>query len=406
MRLSRPHWRRDDVAKTLVAIALTSACSSVLPATSKQQVGPNLESSDGHRACASPPVWTISGKVLLEPGCIFTSTVNITHSHTELDCQGSVIDPGSRKGYALHINSQGQRLTNVTVRNCIVRNANAIGIVVGWRGSDQAKVSKYDREEIYDRTPHFIQIINTRVEASKGAGIYIDDYVSDVTLRHVAVTRSDSMAIYLEHSSRRITLEDSLFEDNSLVKKREALAIDSSAHNVIRRNIFRRNKAGGIFLYKNCHEHAAFEAKQTERWQGSDNNLIEDNHFEDEPVGVWIGSRQSLDLRKLRCGDPYYGGKFVRDKARENTVRSNSFLRVTKGVLIEDDENAVVGNRFRDTREVCIRVGSAPRSEFLGLPVVGIKVKYNECDLGIDVKSRQKAVPLGIEFVHGSSATR
>lgn len=213
--------------------------------------------------------------------------------------------------------------------------------------------------------------------------------------------RSESMAIYLEHSSRRTIIEDSLFEDNSQAKKREALAIDSSAHNVVRRNIFRRNKAGGIFLYKNCHEHAAFDAKQTKRWQGSDKNLIEDNHFEDVPVGVWIGSRQSLDLRKLRCGDPYYGGKFVRDKARENTILSNSFLRVAKGVSIEDDENTVIGNRLRETREVCIRVGSAPRSTLLGLPVVGIDVKDNECDLAADMKSKQKAVSVGIEFVHG-----
>jgi hypothetical protein len=404
MRLSRLSWRRDDIAKALAAIVLTSACSSVSLAASNQQVGPNLESSDGHRTCASPPVWTFAGKVLLEPGCIFTSTVNITNSDTELDCQGSVIDPGSLSGYALHIDSQGRALTNVTVRNCIVRNANAIGIVVGWRGSDQAKVSRYERDEIYDRTPHFIQIINTRVEASKGAGIYLDDYVSDVTLRHVAVTRSDSMAIYLEHSSRRITIEDSLFEGNSQGKRREALAIDSSAHNVIRRNIFRRNKAGGIFLYKNCHEHAAFDAKQTERWQGSDNNLIEDNHFEDEPVGVWIGSRQSLDLRKMRCGDPYYGGKFVRDKARENTVRSNSFLRVSQGVLIEDDYNDVVGNRFQDTRVVCIRVGSPARSTLLGQPVVGVNVKNNFCD--IDGSSDDQRVSEGIEFVHGSIARR
>ena len=121
MRLPRLSWRRDDVAKTLAAFVLTSAYSSVSPAASNQQVGLNLENSDDHRACASPPVWTIAGKVLLKLGCIFTSTVNITDSHTELNCQGSVIDPGSLSGYALHINSQGRRLTNVTVRNCIVR---------------------------------------------------------------------------------------------------------------------------------------------------------------------------------------------------------------------------------------------------------------------------------------------
>lgn len=404
MKLPRLSLRSDDVAKVIRTIVLTSACISVSLAFSSQQVGTNLDSTGGHRACASPPIWTIAGKVQLEPGCIFTSTLNIIDSHTELDCRGSVIDPGSLSGYALHIDSRGRALTNITVRNCIVRNSNAIGIVVGWRGSDQAKVSRYDRDEIYDRTPHFVQIINTRVEASKGAGIFIDDYVSDVTLRHVTVTRSDSMAIYMEHSSRRITIEDSLFEDNSLVKRREALAIDSSAHNVVRGNIFRRNKAGSIFLYKNCHEHAAFDTKQTARWQGSDNNLIEDNHFEDETVGVWIGSRQSLDLRKMRCGDPYYGGKFVRDKARENTVRSNSFFRVSRGVLIEDDDNNVVGNRFEATQQVCIRVGSYPRAELLGKPIVGVKVNNNLCDL--DALQVDKRVSRGIEFVHGSNPRR
>jgi hypothetical protein len=355
------------------------------------------------KRCDAPSRWFISGVVQLQPNCIYNSTISITESHTNLDCQGSVIDPGKLGGYALHIDSQGRELIGVSVQNCIIRNSNAIGLVIGWQGSDREKTIRYTREEIYKRTPHDIKIINTWVDSAKGAGIFIDDYVSYVTLQNVTVTRSDAMAVYLEHSSQHITIEHSLFADNGQRKKREALAIDSSALNVVRHNTFRRNRAGSIFLYKNCHEHASFDLKQVKRWQGSDNNLIENNYFEDELVGVWVGSRQSVDLRKLRCGDPYYGEKFVMDKARENTVRDNEFLRVTKGILVEDDNNAVVMNRFMGAREVCIRVGSGPRSSLMGLPVAGVDVSYNECGLGSDVEPTLRMESPGIEFIHGSS---
>lgn len=364
--------------------------------------GPAMEVPQ--KPCDSPPRWTLSGKVELQPGCVYTSTLSITESHTDLDCRGSVIDPGTLSGYALHIDSQGKELTQVTVRNCVIRNANAIGLVIGWRGSDQDKVARYTREEIYQRTPHDVRIINTRVDNAKGPGIYIDDYVSDVLLQRVTVTRSDAMAVYLEHSSRRITIEDSLFEDNSVGKQREALSIDSSADNVIRRNTFRRNKAGGIFLYKNCQEHAAEDPRQAVRWQGSDGNLIEANRFEDEPVGIWIASRQSRDLRNLRCGDPYYGDRYVLDKAAQNTVKDNVFLRVARGVLVEDDNNRVQDNRFEQTSEVCVRVGSGPRFNLLGRAVVGTQLSNNTCALNKAPSSPATLASDGIEFVHGAKA--
>ena len=386
----------------LIGLTCGMAGGIVCAQSQVRDAGAELSVPEHPVSCPSPPQWVIRGKVELEPGCIYTSTLSITESHTSLDCRGSIIDPGPFKGYALKIDSLGAKTHDVTIRNCIIRNSNAIGIVIGWSGSDQEKVVKYSREEIYRRTPHQVHIINTRVEHANGAGIYIDDYVSDVTLRKVSVSHSASMAVYLEHSSQKITIEDSLFENNSVNKQREALAIDSSAHNVIRRNVFRRNKAGSIFLYKNCQEHAAFDSRQTKRWQGADENLIEDNLFEDEVVGIWIGSRQSRDLRKMRCGEPYYGDKFVIDKANNNVVMNNIFKRLVKGVLVEDDDNIIRDNHFHQIQEVCIRVGSVPRAKFFNRPVKNTYLINNTCFLNEAVRFDKDFYPKGIEFIGGS----
>lgn len=380
-------------AWTCMLILSTIAQASSTP----RVVGATVAPTTSHRACVSPPLSDIKGVVRLDPYCIYTTTAVIRHGNSELDCQDSVIDPGSLKGYVILIDSGGKKMTNVTIRNCIIRNSDAIGIVIAWKAPDRAKAEKYSKEDIYARSPRNIRIINTRLENTY-TGIYIDDYVSDVMLSNVSLVRSKAMGVYLEHSSRNVTIENSLFEDNSWGKKREALAIDSSAGNVIRGNVFRRNKAGGIFLYKNCFEKSNTDKNQVARWQGANGNLIENNIFEDEPIGVWIASRQSLDLRKLDCGDPYYEGRFVVDHANGNIVKGNMFRRIGRGVLVEDDDNMVVGNVFEQTGEVCVRVGSEPRARYLSRPVSGVAVDSNRCDLRGD----SQTVSRGIEFIHGA----
>jgi hypothetical protein len=364
-----------------ILVVLIAAGDLIQAKSIESDIGPLLANPSSYDKCLISERLDVKGKVELKPNCVFSTIVTLSSSNSELDCKGSVIDPGLLQGYAVHINSHGEPLSNITIRNCIVRNSNAIALVIGWKGSDQDKVDHYTRDEIYRRTPHQIQIINSRIENSKGAGIYVDDYVSDVAIRRVSILRSDAMAIYLEHSSRGITIEDSLFENNSTIKKREAIAIDSSANNIVRRNIFRHNKAGGIFLYKNCQEHANTDAKQTRRWQGADSNLIENNVFEDEPIGVWIASRQSLDLRKLDCGDPYYGEKYVLDHAQDNTIRGNIFRNVDRGVIVEDDHNVIANNLFEGIGELCVEVGAKARTILLNRPVTDVSVMNNRCNL-------------------------
>ncbi|MDD2943139.1 MAG: right-handed parallel beta-helix repeat-containing protein [bacterium] len=381
----------------LFFVCTLSGSANIYAATEQFLAGASVTVTDSHIECDSPSLLKIEGVVRLNPGCIYTTTALIRRGDSELDCQGSIIDPGPLKGYAVLVDSGGQSMSNVTIRNCIIRNSNAIGIVVAWRASDRVKVEGFYKAEIYARSPRNIQIINTLVDNAAGAGIYIDDYVSDVILSNVSLVRSQAMGVYLEHSSRNITIENSLFEDNSWGKKREALAIDSSAGNMIRRNVFRRNKFGGIFLYKNCFEKSHTDKNQVARWQGANDNIIENNIFEDQRVGIWVASRQSLDLRKMDCGAPYYEGKFVLDFARGNSIVGNMFRRVAQGVVVEDDNNSVVENVFEQTREVCVRVGSGPRARFLNRPVSAVVVRSNQCDL-----LNGALGSTGVEYTHGS----
>jgi hypothetical protein len=374
-------------SRLLVALA----CGFALGSAAAAPPGDALAPTAGYASCRIEQPLKVQGKIKLQPGCIYSTTVAISQGGSELDCQGSVIDPSGLKGYALTIDSDGKPMRDVTVRNCLIRNAPAIAVLVGWRKPDREKSEGLTHDELYARTPQGVRILNTRIEGAGGAAIYIDDYVSDVLIDAVSVMDTKAVGVYLEHSSKHITIQNSRFENNSTERKREALAIDSSAGNVVRGNYFRGNKAGGIFLYRNCFEHAATDPQQVQRWQSASDNLIEDNVFEDEPIGVWIASRQSRDQRAMECGLPYYDGKYVLDDAPRNTVRGNVFRRVARGVLVEDDDNTVSDNRFSDAAMSCVEIGSKARGGLLHRPVRGTKVSGNRCD-GAFVRGADDAV--------------
>jgi parallel beta-helix repeat protein len=188
-----------------------------------------------------------------------------------------------------------------------------------------------NHEENYRRTPTRITLENVEVTGSGRVGIYFDDYVTHSTLSHSIVRDSYMSGIYLEHSSRNNKIVGNQIINNGHERfgkgKREGLAVDSSAYNLIEANRFESNGAGGVFLYKNCGEHFS-TGKSVIRWQHSDYNIIRNNTFVNEPVGIWLASRQSRDLSGFDCGDkPREGSlKFYPDYADNNVVVGNHFF--------------------------------------------------------------------------------
>lgn len=338
----------------------------------------------------------LSGEVLIEastrlaPGCTHRATLRIAASHVTLDCGGSLIDAAGRDhgivvGGAPDVHS-------VTVRNCRVVNGKT-GIYVGWPESDTRKASRHTREELYARTPHDVRIETSSVRDSERVGIYIDDYASGVVVSRTGVAGCGSAGIYLEHSSRRNTIEQSTITNNGYgrfpfprwgVARREGIAIDSSAHNRVISNRIAGNAAGAVFLYKNCHERATTNPDSPPRWQQASHNRIAGNTIEDEAVGVWLASRQSRDLSTWDCGDrAYWGNSHFPDYARHNVVEGNLFRAVRRAVVVEDDDNSVIGNTFVDVEEP-VTIGAQRRQAVLGRPVRGTLVKDNAIARGTD----------------------
>jgi len=79
------------------------------------------------------------------------------------------------------------------------------------------------------------------------------------------------------------------------------------------------------------------------RWQHSDYNVIRNNTFVNEPVGIWLASRQNRDLSGFDCGDKPRdsSGKYFNDYADNNVVEGNKFEKIKNNIQNEGDDNII-----------------------------------------------------------------
>jgi parallel beta-helix repeat protein len=341
---------------------------------------------------------TIAVSSHLDPSCTWTRGVEIVASNVVLDCQGAHIAAPDRR-YGVHIVAPTDvALANITVRNCHIE-----GFLNNVRIEREGFRELAEGQE-YEHAFSGIVIEDSTILNSRGVGIFVDGYVTDVTLRRLHVEGAGSTGIYLEAGSK-----DNVVEDNEIVNNgysengpsgqfftlagatfwfwgtgREGLAIDGSRNNRVVNNVFRGNSAGGIFLYKNCGE---FVNERPERWwhrrYGADGNTIEGNTFVGEDNGVWIASRMGENTLPMDCSDPEYLLGVVLDYADDNVVRANVFENVTFGVRVEDDRAVVVDNEFTsgDPAHQAIVLGTRYRTTALGLPVDGTTITGNRASI-------------------------
>jgi parallel beta-helix repeat protein len=327
------------------------------------------------------------GYILLEKSCVFNESILITKSNTILDCNNSIIDGQGRLNNGVMIISQGKSIRNILVKNCTIKNFKHSGIGVS-SGISPEKLSP-DHKRNYDNSPTDIIIDNVTVETNAGVGVYIDDYVTKTIIKNSVIKSSGSTGIYLDQSSKFNQVINNVIENNGFPTEegrgeREGLAIDSSANNIIEGNKFINNAAGGVFLYKNCGE--AFKTgKSVIRWQHSDFNIIKNNFFSGQPIGVWIASRQSRDLSKWGCGDDSMDKEkhFYQDFSKYNKVVGNEFCRNKIAIKIEDDNNIIKNNSFDEDVSKQINIPMTMREKLLGEKTIGNDITENEnkkCD--------------------------
>lgn len=356
----------------------------------------------------------------LDPACTYTKGVEVRASDLVLDCRGGRIeDPSGTASRGILIAARSDlRLSNVVVRNCIVH-----GFLNGVRVTREGWKTLAAGAE-YDAAFSNVMIENTHIYATRGSGVFVDGYVTGVTLQGLEIAGAGSVGVYLEAGSKDNVVERSTIHHNGFgdvvpdglpinlgglqlryeSTGREGIAIDGSRSNRVSDNEIHSNSAGGVFLYKNCGEYATQKPAQwwTRRY-GADDNVIERNLIHHEKNGVWIGSRMNENQLFMDCSDPAYLSDTLlrvhRDHAARNTVRDNVLHLVDQGVRVEDDGARVEGNWFTgdDASEAqAVLLGTERRMAVLGEAVTGSAVTGNHA-------ARMGATPF--RWIHAHAGT-
>ncbi len=311
----------------------------------------------------------------------------IEQNDTSLDCQGVSMSATDADLTAITIrtpNDHQAGIHNIRINNCAL-SGYGHGVVIEQKTPANVRYEELLQqqttlEQQRAQSPHDILLNRILVNGSKNSGVFIGDHVQHVTLANSRVQNSGTVGVYLEFGSGHNQIIYSQFNGNGFRQlnmvgmgigkpNREAIAVDSSANNLIAHNQFDGNGAGGIFLYRNCFEHAD-DATQTNhflRTQGSNNNQILYNTFNHEPVGIWVAARQSRNLKGFACGAYLIKSDMVSsyhlDESEQNSLFHNQFNRLEKAIILEDDNNVVSFNQFSPNVKLPISVGSKIREQ-------------------------------------------
>ncbi|MCK5813290.1 MAG: right-handed parallel beta-helix repeat-containing protein [Cocleimonas sp.] len=424
----------------IILLVLLSACKvdEELGLTEETRIAIQNENPDDCPNWKSNEMVTITENTTLPSGCRYDRVrFEITRSDVVFDCNNAILNGlGKTKRNTFFLaykqeeapllaaffirGSEDDFIENVTIKNCnISYYINGVNVNFGLKESTHHNLKNNINvaaleDHLRTLSPHNIQLENMNITANHKTAIYIQRYITDFKLKDSTIKAND-IGIYLESGTKNNLISNTTFSKNGettydlasrkrklRIKKREAIAIDSSAYNTIIGNTFINNAGGAIFLYKNCYENYKDESSLP-RIQHSSFNIIENNTFSDERKGVWIASRQSREMENFNCGDPLVivgednDDKYYEDFSRNNQIVSNVFNGVEKSIIVEDDNNIISNNTFTGESRVDLIIGTEIRSTYLNHPVKNTVVENNTFN--------STATTSHVRILHGSTGS-
>ncbi len=272
--------------------------------------------------------------VLCDEAGGFDMTVYLTTDDVDLDCAGQFIDHRGRGGKSGIRAPYEHSVSNIAIRHCMLRDIGKIGI----------ELKRFFRGDELDgpmRGHEQIRIEDSLIDGTGWGGIYVGQNAMGTRIDNVVVSETE-LGIYLEAGSTYTHITHAVVMNTTW---REAIAVDSSAHNVIENSTFRDNAAQAIMLYKNCGEPNG-QVCPIRRELNAAYNEIRDNDFYDGN-DVVVASRQFKLYGPDRCAGIDLLG-YWQDHADHNAIVGNAFH--PGAVLdVQDGPTAVVDNRFDDT---------------------------------------------------------
>lgn len=171
--------------------------------------------------------------------------------------------------------------------------------------------------------PHHIILDHLTLIGGPHNMLYVAPGVHHVTLKNSRFSgETAGLALYMDAESSHNLIENNYF--NVQTKKRELIAVDGSAYNLIRRNTFIDPRHGAIYLYRNCGEGG------TIRHQTSSHNQIVNNQFNltmgsSLPI-IWLASRNgNRNYCDADQGYEFGSSNHDEDLAQDNQVSNNYF---------------------------------------------------------------------------------
>lgn len=273
-------------------------------------------------------------------------------SATTFNCNGAVLDgsglPESSEVAQLLVRSKPttgiwDRPSDVTIQNCrFLGSAKVYGLGLSGNAKRvrESSLNADHTNFAQASAPTRILFSNVIFETTGRLPLYLAPGVTAVTVRDSSfIGRVRTVAIYLDAESAGNRIEGNVFEISS--EKRELIAVDGSANNIIQRNTFSHVKNGGVFLYRNCGEGG------TIRHQTPHGNLISGNLFviEGGKPAVWLNSRNgNSNFCFIDPKHPFGSSLSSLDYAKNNTVVKNVVVGAGSFSIKNNDPSNVVAN--------------------------------------------------------------
>ena len=340
------------LAAGAVALSAGSAEAKACPASVYQQ----LRSPPGAKAS---PV-EVSCDVTLDPKDVIARPIAFSGAKASgitFDCRGGTLGtpdmPISHRRPTVMIRSLQARDGSwsvpkaITVKNCtVIGNMRLAGLGLNGQAEQvrRSSLTSGHTARAQAAAPTAIVLDNLNVVARGTLPLYLGPGVTGVTVSGSRFRgETTATALYLDAESA----ENRIIGNRFAVKttRREQVAVDGSARNVISGNIFEDAVNGGIFLYRNAGEGG------TIRHQPPQYNRIEGNRFHYEGMvrprpAIWLNQRNGRTTHRLSAPDLPLGSSLdPRDLAKYNVVRGNRISGGWKGLIRNTDPtNEIVGN--------------------------------------------------------------
>lgn len=260
-------------------------------------------------------------------------------SGATIDCSGGTIGYIPPKGTgtvrALLIRSvrrgsasdlRWSRPADIRIRNCtLIGGLFTRGVDPGPRYEEEARLSRRaDWTEVAQRAgPTRISVVDSRIHARGVIPVYLGPGTTAFTLARTRIRGKASLAIYMDQESARNRIENN--EIDLASTRRELIAVDGSAHNIIRANRLVLRTGDGVWLYRNCGERGVI------RHQTPSYNRITGNIFV-HPAGtrhkpIVENGRTRRKYCSLDDGYPFGSSVDDRDGGHDNILSDNRIVK-------------------------------------------------------------------------------